>query len=67
MAEGSAHSIVIAGQQVPKRRFTPWAMLYFLGLVALPILGIGLALDVVSFALAKNAGWSCYGVLCLFG
>lgn len=67
MAEGSAQHIVIAGQLVPKRRFTPWALVYFLGLVALPVLGIGLALDVLFYAFTKNAGWSCYGVLCLFG
>lgn len=67
MAEDSAHSIVIAGQEVPRRRFTSWSLLYFVGLVALPVLGIGLALDIVFYALAKNAGWSCYGVLCLFG
>lgn len=67
MAEGSAQSIVIAGQEVPKRRFTRWALVYFLGLVALPVLGIGLALDILFYVLAKNAGWSCYGVLCLVG
>jgi len=67
MAEGSAQSIVIAGQQVPKRRFTLWALVYFVGLVALPVLGLCLALDVAFFFLAKQAGWSCYGVLCLFG
>jgi len=31
------------------------------------VLGLGLALDVLFYLLAKNAGWSCYGVLCLFG
>lgn len=67
MAEGNAYSIVIAGQEVPKRRFTRWALLYFLSFVALPVLGLCLALDVAFFFLAKNAGWSCYGVLCLFG
>lgn len=67
MAEGSAHSIVVAGQVVPKRRFTPWALLYFVGLVAVPVLAIGLALDALFYVLARNAGWSCYGVLCLFG
>lgn len=67
MAGDSAHSIVIAGREVPKRRFTRWALLYFAGLVALPVLGIGLALDILFYVLAKNAGWSCYGVLCLFG
>ena len=67
MAGGSAQHIVIAGQKVPKRRFTAWALVYFVGLVALPILGLGLALDVVFYFLAKQAGWSCYGVLCLVG
>ncbi len=67
MANRPAHSIVIAGQEVPKRRFTPWALLYFVGLVALPVLGIGLALDMGLYVAAKQAGWSCYAVLCLFG
>ena len=67
MAGNSAHSIVIAGQELPKRRFTPWALAYFLGLVALPVLGLCLVLDIVFYALAKQSGWGCYGVLCLFG
>lgn len=60
-------SVEIAGQAVPRRRFTPWALAYFLGLVAAPVLGIALALDVGLFYAARHWGWGCYSALCLFG
>jgi hypothetical protein len=45
----ASSSITIAGHEIPRRRFTRYALLYFIGLVALPILGAGLALDVAVF------------------
>jgi len=52
---------------VPRRRFTAYALLYFLGLVALPVLGLGLALDAALFILFDRLLGSCYGIFCLFG
>lgn len=58
---------VIHGDRVPGRRFTRWAALYFAAFVALPILGLTLALDFVGYLVAvKLFGASCYGLLCLF-
>lgn len=58
---------LIHGQRIPGRRFTRWAALYFIGFVALPILGLTLALDLIGYLVAvKLFGASCYGLLCFF-
>lgn len=62
-----APSVKIAGQDVPRRRFTRYAVLYFLGLVVVPVLGAALAFDVLFYLIAKHWFASCYGVLCLLG
>jgi hypothetical protein len=61
----ASRSITVAGHEIPRRRFTRHALLYFLGLVALPILGTALALDVLFYYLAAHLFGTCYGVLCL--
>jgi hypothetical protein len=63
----ASSSITIAGHEIPRRRFTRFALLYFLGLVALPILALGLALDVALYFVATRWLNTCYGVLCLVG
>jgi len=61
----ASRSITVAGHAIPRRRFTRYALLYFLGLVALPVLGAGLALDVLLYYMAAHWFGTCYGVLCL--
>lgn len=62
----ATRSISVAGHEIPRRRFTRYALLYFLGLVAVPILGAALALDVLFYFLVGRLLGACYGVLCLF-
>ncbi|MCC7048957.1 MAG: hypothetical protein IT562_19740 [Alphaproteobacteria bacterium] len=63
----ASRSITVAGHEIPRRGFTRYALLYFLGLVALPILAVGLAADVLLYLVAAHWFKTCYGVLCLLG
>ena len=57
----------VRGVIVPRRRFTIWAAVYFMGFVCLPILAIAFALDtVVYFTIDKSLG-TCLSVLCWAG
>ncbi|GAB4179931.1 MAG: hypothetical protein OHK0024_18450 [Thalassobaculales bacterium] len=57
---------VIHGQVVPGRRLTGWAAVYLLGYVALPLLALGLALDLAGwFVAVRVLGAGCYGIWCL--
>jgi hypothetical protein len=60
----ASRSITVAGHEIPRRRFTRYAFLYFLGLVALPILGTALLLDIALYLAATRWLHTCYGVLC---
>ena len=62
----TARSLVINGLVVPKRRFTPWAAIYFAGLVALPVLLISLALDGMLYLWFVRGFGRCYSIFCLF-
>ena len=55
----------IDGVSLPRRRFTGWAIIYFLVFVGGPILAVGLILDVIFYLIFTNFLDSCYGVLCL--
>lgn len=58
---------VIHGHRVPGRRYTGWAVLYFLVFVALPVLALTLLMDVAGWYVAvRLMGAECYGLLCLF-
>ena len=50
---------------MPPRRFTGWAALYFLAFVCLPVLGVGLALDVILYLVSDRIFGTCYAALCL--
>ncbi|MEE8333960.1 MAG: hypothetical protein V3R85_08930 [Alphaproteobacteria bacterium] len=63
---GFRKSVIIRGVDVPRRRFTGWAAVYFLLYVGLPVLGFGLALDTVLYFLFAHLFDACYAVLCLF-
>lgn len=57
----------IHGAIVPGRKFTGHAVLYFLMLIALPVLGLALLLDFLGwFVTVKLFNASCYGVMCFF-
>ncbi len=59
------HSPSVGGVSLPGRRFTGWAVIYFLAFVAGPILGLALILDIIFFLVFTRFYDSCYGVLCL--
>ena len=57
----------VRGYRVPSRRFTVWALYYCLVYFVLPVLAIGIALDVLGYLLfVELLGTSCYGILCLW-
>lgn len=56
----------VRGVDLPGPRFTGWAWAYLGLYVALPILTLGLLLDVVLFLLADRLFGVCYALLCLF-
>ena len=55
----------IYGIEIPPRRFTPWAVLYFLMFFCLPVLGLSLALDIVLYLVFTRVFDTCYALLCL--
>lgn len=55
----------VSGVSLPRRRFTGWAVLYFLIYVGLPILALALVLDIIFYLIFTKFFDSCYGVLCL--
>ncbi len=56
----------VHGHHIMAPRFTLWALLFFGLYVALPVLAIGLALDVILFFVFDRFFGSCYAILCLF-
>lgn len=57
----------IAGLDIPRRRFTLWAVVYFMVYFVTPILAVALALDTLFFLIFDRWFGACYGVLCLIG
>ena len=58
-------TLSISGISLPRRRFTGWAIVYFLVFFGAPILGIALILDVIFYLVFTKFFDSCYGLLCL--
>lgn len=65
MARRAMRSGAVRGVELPARRFTGWALLYFLLFVCLPILTICLAIDLALYLVFRDLFDSCYAVLCL--
>ena len=57
----------IRGVDIPRRRFTVWAAIYFLAFVCVPVLGVALVLDFLLYLLFERVFGLCYAILCLFG
>ena len=62
-----ANSIRIMGREIPRRRFTFWAALYFTVFICVPLLALGAALDALLFVVLEAAFGICYGVWCWIG
>jgi hypothetical protein len=56
----------IHGVEIPPRRFTRWAALYFLLFFCLPVLGLAAVLDVLLYLVFTRLFDTCYAILCLF-
>lgn len=67
MRFGFRNSVTIRGVEVPRRRFTRWAALYFLLNLCLPVLGLAFLLDAALYLLFDRVFGACYGLLCLLG
>ena len=59
-------SAPVHGIVIPARRFTGWALLYFLLFFCLPLLALCFALDLGLYYLFKEVYGACYAVMCLF-
>ena len=57
----------IMGIDVPRRRFTLWAAIYFAVFFCLPLLAVCAALDALLYFVLKAAFGICYGILCWLG
>lgn len=57
----------IYGLTLRPRRFTPWAIVYFILFFCLPFLGFCLALDLIFYLIYTHLFDTCYGVLCWTG
>ncbi|MBM3504511.1 MAG: hypothetical protein FJX65_11620 [Alphaproteobacteria bacterium] len=55
----------VNGVVAPGPRFTWWAAYYVVVYLVIPIVGLGLVLDVALYFVMREVG-RCYGVLCLF-
>lgn len=60
-------ALSVDGVSLPRRRFTGWAVVYFLVFFCAPVLGLGLLIDLAFYYVFTGLLGRCYGVLCLFG
>ena len=56
----------VQGQVIPKRRFTRWALYYFVLYFCLPVLALGAAVDALLYFVFSGLFGRCYAVFCLF-
>lgn len=64
--EGDGKTAVL-GHVIPRRRFTRWAVYYFLLYFCLPVLLLGLLIDVLLYTVFTGLFGRCYALFCLFG
>ena len=67
MALVSEQGQTLRRRQIPRRRFTGWAALYFALFFCLPLLSLAFLLDLGLYLLFDRVFGSCYGLLCAFG
>jgi len=56
----------ILGHVIPKRRFTRWAVYYFFLYFCLPVLALGLVIDLLLYTVFTGLLGRCYAIFCLF-
>lgn len=67
MTEQSKGAAEVHGQVIPKRRFTRWAAYYFMLYFCLPVLALGLLVDLLLYVVFTGLFDRCYALFCLFG
>ena len=55
----------VRGHRIPKRRFTRWALYYFLLYVVLPVLAVSLVFDALLYFVFTRFTDHCYALFCL--
>ena len=63
-ADGAPDSVL--GHVIPRRRFTRWALYYVLLYFCLPLLALGLIVDLLLYAVSNGLFGKCYALFCLF-
>lgn len=56
----------VLGHVIPKRRFTRWAAWYFVLYFGLPVLALGLLVDLLLYTVFAGLLGRCYAIFCLF-
>ena len=56
----------VLGHVIPRRRFTRWAAWYFLLYCGLPVLALGLLVDLLLYTVFTGLFGRCYAIFCLF-
>jgi hypothetical protein len=67
VSENKAAPQAVYGHVIPKRRFTRWAAYYFLLYVGLPVLALGVLVDLLFYLVFDSLFGRCYALLCLLG
>jgi len=57
----------VLGQVIPRRRFTRWALYYFLIYFCLPLVALALLVDLLLYAVFTGFFGRCYALFCLLG
>jgi hypothetical protein len=55
----------VLGHVIPRRRFTRWAVFYFLLYFCLPVLLLGFLIDMLLYAVFTGLFGRCYALFCL--
>lgn len=66
MARSESKTVTVRGFELPPRRFTKWAALYFGLFVCLPFLTLCFLIDLLLYMLVTGWLGHCYALLCLF-
>lgn len=56
----------VLGQVIPRRRFTRWAAYYFVLYFCLPVVVLGIVVDLLLYAVFTGFFGRCYALFCLF-
>jgi len=63
----AGNDAAVMGYVIPKRRFTRWALYYFLLYFCVPVLVLGVLVDALLYAVFSGLFGRCYAFFCLFG